>query len=133
MSNPIRESLLRFAPFREKTIEVEVPAEDGSVTKQTVLLRSPTVEERDRIMLEATAGKTDGSLDAKGLSRSNATAVIVCALDPTTRQPIFTAADLEALVGLPAGSFIDQLSKAAQELMSDASKAARKSPEKQEA
>lgn len=128
MSNQIRDNLLRFTPFREKLIVLEVVQPDESIQETKILLRQPSVAQRDRILTEAQDTST-GKLAAGGLSRGQALAVVLCALDPDTKQPLFQEADIETLTQLPAGSWFDRLAREAMGLMEVAQKAATKSPE----
>jgi hypothetical protein len=122
-----RAKLLRFNPFREKTVEVNLPQEDGTSETIKVLIRQPSVAARDKILAEM--------LDDKGqmkggssLSRRQAVTVIQCCLDPETRAPMFQDTDAEALAALPSGSWLDTLAAEATELMSAGQEAVTKSP-----
>lgn len=122
-----RARLLRFTSnFREKVVEVDVPNEDGTTEKLRVLVRQPSVQQRDRLLGEAVT--EDGKLDRKGgISRRQVAAVMLCSLDPDTRQPLFTEADFDTLLQLPSGGWLDTLAAEAMELMAAGTTAATKS------
>jgi hypothetical protein len=122
----IRANLLKFQPFREKTVTVDAPQEDGTFLAQEVLVRQPTVAARDRILASMQDGNKKN--DGQGLAEAQALAVILCCLDPGSRAPIFTDADLATLMESPAGSFVDLLANEAMSLMGAAQSAATKSP-----
>jgi hypothetical protein len=124
-----REKLLKFNPFREKRIDVQLPGPDGENAVQGVLVRQPTVATRDRILAEMQTARGDGkSVDGAGLARAQALAVVLCCLDPESRAPIFTEADIESLMESPSGSFVDVLANEAMSLMGAAQSSATKSP-----
>lgn len=123
----VRASLLKFRSFREKLVTVEIPQEDGTVAKQDILVRQPTVEARNRILSSMKDADTK-RLDGHGLAESQALAVILCCLEPSTRAPIFGEADVADLMQSPAGSFVDVLAGEAMGLMGAAQTAATKSP-----
>lgn len=124
MATSLRDRALRFTPFREKTVTVSVPTPGGEKEDISFLLKQPSVAQRNRILAEIQNGRK-GDVDAAGIGKSQALAVILCALDPETREAVFTEADLDALLALPAGGWLDDLSGAAMGLMSDAEQAAK--------
>jgi hypothetical protein len=126
----LRTALLQFVPFREKLVILETPQPDGSFTETKVLLRQPSVAQRDRII--AAAQGANGKMDGDRIAKGQALATIYCALDPETKQPIFTEADVEALVDSPAGGGLDQLALQAMKLMEVASQNVTKSAPGQE-
>lgn len=124
-----RQALLKFQPFREKKIDVQVPGPDGGTVVQEVLVRQPTVAARDRILAEMQLARGEGKqVDGAGLARAQALAVVLCCLEPTTRAAIFTEADIEGLMESPSGSFVDVLANEAMSLMGAAQTTATKSP-----
>lgn len=94
------------------------------------MLRQPSVAQRDRII--AAAQGSGGKMDGDKIARGQALATIYCALDPESEQPIFTEADIEALVESPAGGPMDQLALQAMKLMEVAQSTVSKSAEGQE-
>lgn len=127
----LRAALLQFTPFREQPVILEMPQPDGSFTETHVLLRQPTVAQRDKIIAAAQGGG-GGKMDGSSIARGQALATIYCALDPETKQPLFTEADIEALTESPAGGALDQLALQAMKMMEVAQKSASKSPPGQE-
>jgi hypothetical protein len=123
--NPLRDRALRFTTFRKKSITLSVPTAEGGTEELTFLLKQPTVAQRNRILAEVRSNSRGGDVDAAGIGKSQALAVILCALDPTTEQPVFEEADLESLLAMPAGGFLDELSAAAMQLMTDGEQAAK--------
>ena len=124
-----RQALLKFNPFREKLLTLQVPADDGATGTQEVLVRQPTVAARDRILAEMQAARGEvKQVDGAGLARAQALAVVLCCLEPATRAPIFTEADIESLMESPSGSFVDVLANEAMSLMGAAQTTATKSP-----
>ena len=122
----LRDRALRFAPFREKLVKVSVPRETGENEELEFLLRQPTVAQRNRILAESQAVKKGGDVDAGGIGRAQAMSVILCALDPLDKSPAFSDGDLESLLNLPAGGWLDELSSQAMGLMSEGEQAAKK-------
>lgn len=128
MSSTIRNRLLKNNLFAEKTVSIKVPADDPAAPKEdlAVLLRQPTVGQRSEIMAQMKVGRDGDLRSGDGLSRGLGLAIIFCALEPDTRKPIFDLADLDSLVGQPAGSWFDELAAEAMGLMSEAADAAKK-------
>lgn len=133
MSSTIRTRLLKNNLFSEKTISIRVPAEadvpgepPGPREDLAVLLRQPTVGQRSEIMAQMKVGRDGDVRSGDGLSKGLGLAIIFCALEPVTRKPIFDLADLDSLVGQPAGSWFDEVAAEAMGLMSEAADAAKK-------
>lgn len=124
----LRTRLLQNNLFAEKVVEVSVPATEpgGGPEALKVLLRQPTVGQRSEIMAQMKVGRDGDLRSGEGISRGMALAVIFCALEPDTRKPIFDIADLDSLVGQPAGSWFDALAADAMGLMAEASETAKK-------
>lgn len=123
----LRQALLQSTPFVEEKVTVTVPDGKGGVSEQVILVRQPTVGGRDRIVAEMQDGG-DKRVNGAGLARAQALSVVLCCLDPQTRAPIFTEADVETLIESPAGSFVDVLANTAMSLMGAAQTNASKSP-----
>jgi hypothetical protein len=120
----LRDKALRFTPFREKALEIKVPTETGEPEVLKFLLRQPSVSQRNQILAESRSEDAK-KLDAGGLGKAQCMAVILCALDPDTRQPAFDVSDLDTLLGLPAGGWLDELSGAVMGLMAEGEQAAK--------
>ncbi len=126
----IRASLLKHNPFKSRIVEISVPGEplkDGSPGTPEVLkvkVKQPSVEERQAIFAEAKVGR-DGAVSASS-SKTAALAIIYCARDPDTDEPVFTAADIDTIMQSPAGGWVDLLSQKVMELLSEAAESAKK-------
>lgn len=82
--------------------KVEVTVGDEAVVFE---VRQPTLDDRDKIINE------------KSVGRQLVEAVIACAIDPDTGGRAFAAEHRDALLSQPAGSWVDDLGKAALELV----------------
>lgn len=132
MASELRTKLLKFNPFRERIVTIEIaqqPTDDGAeVPPETVevKLKQPTAEERNVILAEMKANK-DGILqNGAGLTRGLALAVIFCARDPKTNDAVFDMGDLDVLTHLPAGGWADRLAGQVMDLLNEAQAAAKK-------
>lgn len=81
---------------------------------QRVLVRQPTVAQRDRIQASATV---DGHCSPGRLA---VYAALECTVDPETGARVFQDVDAVQLLGLPTGSFVEVLGVKALELIREA-------------
>ena len=119
----LREDFLSFNPFRTRTLTVMVPRPDLEGVPQpakelTVKVKQPTVEQRSAIFSGAEV-RRDGSIANATNFRSGALAIIYCVLDPTTDKPIFEIADLDGLLAVAAGGWVDTLAGAVMEVLTE--------------
>jgi len=78
-------------------------------------IRQPSVGQRGKI-LQASKVQT-GDVEKMDFAKLQAVAVICCTYVPGTNEQVFEEADLDALMELPAGSFVDEFSQVALRLM----------------
>lgn len=100
MSSPLRSRLLSITA-KERTVTIE---------GDTILIRALSLGDRTALVAKC----SDDAGEVQSIKLVPAVLVATC-LDPETREPIFTAGDLDAINGLPA-SAVDPLWKAAAEL-----------------
>jgi hypothetical protein len=124
----VRAKLLRHNNFREKLVSIKVPASEPGTEAEVleVLVRQPTVAQRNEIMAQLKVGKEGEVKSGDGLSRGLALGIVYCVLDKVARKPIFDISDLDALIGTPSGSWFDDLASAVMGLISDAQDEAKK-------
>ena len=79
-------------------------------TGQKVLLKAPSLKSRGQIIKFADGDKAD-------MAMAQIQAVIACCFDPETKEQLFDQSDVEVLLNMPSNSVIDELSKAASELL----------------
>lgn len=124
----IRERLLstsaRSLSRRIITLKNLPTGDDGSVEDIAVLVKTPTVGQRNAMFGEIDAGGVQ-KFGADKLSKMQLQSVIQCCLDPTTEKPIFEATDEALLLALPANGWFDTLSQAVNELAAEAQAAAK--------
>ena len=125
MSN-LRAQLLKSNVFRSKVVEVSVPQAEGEPVTLAVRVKQPSVEERSIIFAEAKVSKS-GEVNAGGTARMGALAIVFCARDPETDEPIFTTEDIDTLLHTPANSWVDKLAAEVMSLLADAAEIAKKS------
>lgn len=80
-----------------------------------VEVRSPTVRQRADILKAAGVDGSKGT--AQDAALLQVTTIIKCCYVPGTEHHLFDDADAEVLQGLPAGSWIDDLSEVAMKLL----------------
>lgn len=126
-ASTIRAQLLKSNKFRSRIVEVSIPSDDPAAEPATlkVKIRQPSVEERNAIFSDAKVAK-DGSVSAGGSARTGALAIIYCARDPETDEPVFAHADLDSLLQCPAGGWVDFLSAKVMEVLVEAQDIAKK-------
>lgn len=105
MRSELRKKALGSRPVVKEIVEV-----DG--TKYEV--RKPTYAARSTIF--AGAKLTSGDAEKIDLGRFQALAIVHCVHDPETGEKVFEAADVDAILELPAGS-LDALSDCAIKLL----------------
>ena len=106
----LREKMLNASSRPEKRLTVKIGDED-----QAVLIMAPTVKQRNQIASDVDAsGK---KLTGDKIGRFQTKAVILCALDPETKKPIFAPQDEESLLEMPAGGWVDTIANAVAEFM----------------
>ena len=122
----LRASFLKSNPFRSRVVEVLVPQADAEPLTLKVKVKQPSVAERNQIFAEAKVSK-NGDVNAGASAKTGALAIIYCARDPDTDEPVFTIADLDTLLGTPAGSWVDFLAGKVMEVLVEAQDLAKKS------
>lgn len=121
----LRAQFLAHNPFRERKVSVEVPAPDGGTNTLDVVIRQPSVEERNEIFSEAKVSR-DGGVSAGKTMRAGALAIIYCVRNPENNLPVFTIADLDTLMHMPANSWVDELAGKVMEVLTEAAEKAKK-------
>lgn len=111
----LRADFLHSNPFREELVTVALPG--GA---KEVLVRVPSVQERNRISSAAKNG------DAAGLSEAMALSVILCVRSPQGGACVFEESDLATLMSLPSGGWLEELAGHVMSLAGNASEAAKK-------
>jgi len=81
-------------------------------------VRQPSVAQRSSIMSAAKprVDETDGTTTVD-IGMMQVQSVICCTFVPGTNEYVFDAEDVEQMLESPAGSYVDKLSKVAQDLM----------------
>lgn len=120
-ASDIRAQLLKSNKFRSRIVEVQLS--ETEVLK--VKVKQPSVEERNAIFSGAKVNKS-GEVTAGDSGRTGALAIIHCARDPDTDEPIFSIADLDTLLSTPAGGWVDFLAARVMEVLVEAQDIAKK-------
>lgn len=120
----LRTRLLSNKKFRSRLVDVEIPHDDGTVEKLTVKVKQPSVDERNAIFGEAKISRDGGTIG--GTNRVGALAIIHCVRHPDTDEPIFSVADVDALVNMPANGWVDTLAAKVMEVLTEAQELAKK-------
>lgn len=99
--------------FRSEIVEYE---------GEQFLIREPTVGEKEDIqrkcgLLSIKTDKRGGGQMELPLAKLKVYAMIACVCDPVTEEPIFTAADFDALYGQPDSGFMSVLGNVAVEMV----------------
>lgn len=120
----LRAKFLAYNPFRERQVTVLVPSPEGP-TELTVIVKQPSVEERNEIFAEAKVSK-DGGISGKSGMRAGALAIVYCVRNPENGHNVFSVADLDTLMHMPANTWVDELAGKVMEVLSEASDNAKK-------
>jgi hypothetical protein len=113
----LREKALRVNSLRSKKLSIQMPTEDGKTEAVEFLIRQPTVSQRNELISAVT--DSYGNRNPNGAVK----AVLLCVLDPETLKPVFEEADRDALLGAPAGGWVDTLQAAVFEMLDVGEKA----------
>jgi hypothetical protein len=92
-------------------------------------VRQPTVAAHSRAIKAAglSANPDTGEMRIENVGRMQASLAIACTYTPGTDERVFEDADLEAIMGSPAGGFLASLGQVAQSLMKEAEDAGKPS------
>lgn len=119
----IRERLLKAQTRPEKCIAIQLPADDGELSSVDVLLKCPTVRQRNLM-----AGDISGGREKIGADRTSGfftQAIIQCTFDPKTNAPVFQPTDADSLLDSPVNGWADHLFQEIMVLMQDSDKQAK--------
>jgi hypothetical protein len=107
LKNQLRSATLgNVRAFRSQLVKVKGP--EGELE---VEVREPSVATRSRIMKEA--GVVGGDASKIDLAKLQVEAVMLCAFVPGSTERVFEDMDREALLALPPGGFLDDISSVA--------------------
>lgn len=123
-SSDIRSKLLKYNPFRSKEVEVEILNDDGSTETLKVKVKQPSVEERHLVFSDTKV--KNGEISIASEARTRALLVIHLCRHVDTDEPIFTGEDLDVLMHMPSGGWVDTLAMKCMELLVDAQDLAKK-------
>lgn len=105
--NKLREATLgNVRAFRSQVVKVQRGDESFDVE-----VREPSVATRARIMREA--GVQTGDMGRLDLAKLQVEAVVLCSVVPGTSERVFDDVDRAALMELPPGGWLDELSSVA--------------------
>ena len=121
-ASDLRAQLLKSNQFRSRIVEVTLP---DVAEPLKVKVKQPSVEERNAIFAGAKVSK-GGDVDAGSSVKTGALAIIYCARDPDTDEPVFTVSDLDTLLSTPAGGWVDFLAAKVMEVLVEAQEIAKK-------
>lgn len=111
LRNKLRSATLgNVRAFRSTVVKVSLPSESG-VEELEVEVREPSVETRARILKEA--GVQSGDANRLDLAKLQVEAVVVSSFVPGTGERVFDDMDRAAMLALPPGGWLDELSSAA--------------------
>lgn len=118
----LRDKLRSKTVGAKKQFKSEIVEWDGEQYE----IRQPSVGQRGRI-LQAAKVQT-GDAEKMDLAKLQVMATVCCTYVPGEDTPVFEEADIEALMELPAGSFVDEFAQVALRFMNvDAEEAAKNS------
>jgi hypothetical protein len=120
----IRERLIGAQSNRSKIVPLSIPSDDGAPFTQEVLIRAPSVGQRNMILGDV--DQNGAKLGPKRLSKMQAQAIILCVLDPETLKPIFQPTDEDLILEAPAGGWVDSLFAEVMAIMDDSEAAAKR-------
>lgn len=98
-----------MSALRDRLLRAQCPEELVTAEGERVLIRGMSARARTELYAALPPREPGQKMSAQDMAHMEAEAVILCAFDPQTKQPLFGKADRDALEDLP-GSVLAALS-----------------------